>query len=308
MTAADPPGADALHRWLVLPFLRLLGTLAGDTADRAGGALGVLAWRLGIRRAHCTRLLAECLGLHGPARARVLRRAYATMGANFLAVWTIAGPDGPERHLTALNPRWLAHLHRQSRAGRGLVTVTPHLGCWDAGALAVQAFIGPVLAYAKPQHDPQVDALLNARRSATGVAILITHRGDRTEAVRVLRALRAGSVAGLIADQRPYTEDAEPGYFLGRPAWCHPGAGFFAAKARVPTAPGCCLRTRAGRFVLFVGRPAIGIDTQRAMDWLSALIAAHPGQYFWMHHRFKAVPAGLPPRADQRWRGLELLV
>jgi KDO2-lipid IV(A) lauroyltransferase len=283
---------------MVTAFLcGLLGRLAADTADRVGGTLGVLAWRLGIRRAHCTRLVAECLGLRGAARARVLRRAYATMGANFLAVWTIGGPDGPERHLRPLNPRWLAALHRAGRGGRGLVTITPHLGSWDAGALALQALVGPVLAYAKPQHDPAVDTLLNARRSATGVQILITHRGDRTEAVRVLRALRSGGVAGLIADQRPYTEDAEAAWFLGRPAWCHPGAGFFAAKARVQVAAGCCLRERAGRFVFFVGRPRDGVGTQQAMDLLSALIAAVPGQYFWMHHRFKAVPERLPPRS-----------
>lgn len=291
-----------------LLFLRLLGRLAGDTADRVGGSLGVLAWHLGVRRAHCTRLLAGCLGLRGPARARVLRRAYATMGANFLAVWTIGGPDGPERHIRALAPRHLARLHRARRAGSGLVTITPHLGSWDAGALGLQAFVGPVLAYAKPQHDPAVDALLNARRSATGVAILITHRGDRTEAVRVLRALRAGGVAGLIADQRPYTEDAEPAWFLGRPAWCHPGAGFFAAKARVPAAAGCCLRERAGRFVFFLGRERASLGTQAAMDLLSALIAAHPGQYFWMHHRFKVAPEGLPPRPEQPWRDLRLVV
>lgn len=295
----------AVDRWLVLPLLRLLGNLACDTADRAGAALGVLAWRLGVRRRHCADLLTRCLGLRGAQRARVLRRAYATTGANFLAVWTIGGPDGPERHIRARNPAWLAAVRARHR---GLVAVTPHLGCWDAGAIGLHALVGPTLAYAKAQHSPSVDALLNGRRSHTGVAILITHRGSRTEAVRVLRALRSGAVAGLIADQRPHIEDAEPARFLGQPAWCHPGAGFFAAKAGVAAAPGCCLRERAGRYAFFLGRPRTGADTQQVMDWLSALIALVPGQYFWMHHRFKAAPERLPERTNEPWRDPRILV
>lgn len=288
-----------VDRWLVLPLLRLLGTLACDTSDRAGAALGVLAWRLGVRRRHCADLLTRCLGLRGRARARVLRQAYATTAANFLTVWTIGGPDGPERHIRARNPAWIAAVRRHHR---GLVAVTPHLGCWDAGAIGLHALVGPTLAYAKAQHSPTVDALLNGHRSHTGVAILITHRGSRTEAVRVLRALRSGAVAGLIADQRPYVEDAEPAWFLGQAAWCHPGAGFFAAKAGVAAVPGCCLRERAGRYAFLLGRPRRGVDTQQVMDWLAALIARAPGQYFWMHHRFKVAPTGLAPRAAEPWR------
>ena len=37
------------------------------------------------------------------------------------------------------------------------------------------------------------------------------------------------------------------------------------------------------------------------------LIAAHPGQYFWMHHRFKAVPAGMPAQTVARWRDLRII-
>ena len=82
----------------------LLNRLAADTACRLGGTLGVLAWRLGLRRRVVNEQLSACLGLRGEARAQVARRCYASMGANFLQVWTTGGPDGPERHAEAAFP------------------------------------------------------------------------------------------------------------------------------------------------------------------------------------------------------------
>ena len=299
MNSPRPEAPGRLDRWLVLPVLGMLGLLAADTADRLGGWLGVLAFHAGLRRRQSAALMRLTLGLRGPRRARLLRQAYASMGANFLNVWTIGGVQGPERRLRMLAPRWTARLLARHP---GAVALTLHLGSWDAGALAVQALGRNVVAYAKELHSPAVDAALNARRQATGVVIHHARRGDRTEAVRILRALRGQAWLGLLADQRPISEEAEAAWLLGQPAWCHPGAAFFAGKARVPLIPMCCVRTAAGRYALFTGHPLAVTSTQGAMDAVSALIAAVPGQYFWMHHRFKVQPQGLPPRSVEPWR------
>ncbi len=272
-------------------ILSLLNRLAADTACRVGAGLGVLVFHLGVRRRVAAAQLGAATGLAGPARARVLRRSYASMGAQFLQVWTIGGPDGPERHVEVANPRWI---DRVVAANPSAVFLTAHLGDWDMGAHGMTRHIGEVLVYAKAQHNRALDERLNQRRAAAGVRVVLVSAGDRTSAVQALKALRRGAALGILADQRPGTGTAAR--FLGRPAWCFDGPAFFARKAGVAIVPGFALRRRAGRSVLFVGRPfrASGdhaADVQRCMDELSRMILAHPGQYFWQHRRF----AGTPP-------------
>jgi KDO2-lipid IV(A) lauroyltransferase len=291
--------------------LRLLNRLAADTACRVGGGLGVLAWRLGVRRRVAAQQLTACLGVRGPARARILRRAYASMGAQFLQIWTIGGPASPVEAVRFLNPGWVAHLTRRHR---GIVFLTGHLGDWDMGAHAMARQRDELLVYAKAQHNPALDARLNAQRAKAGLRVVLVQPSDRSSAVQALKALRRGAALGMLADQKP--SGGTPAWFLGQPARCHDGPAFFARKAGVPIIPGFSVRIAAGRSVVFVGRPFLAgadhaADVQRIMDQLSAMIAAFPGQYFWMHRRFRPEDAPpLPGRPDEPWRGrgLRLLV
>jgi Kdo2-lipid IVA lauroyltransferase/acyltransferase len=295
---------------VVAPFFRFLSSLSSPTATRLGAWLGVLAFHLGIRRQLVRETLSLTLGLQGPLRARVARRAYATMGANFLEIWTAGGPDGIERHIEVANPTWARALQARHPS---MVMATVHLGSWDAALIGGRPLFSCLLAYAKAQHNALLDKRLNECRQITGAEILLTRQGDRTGAVTVMRALRSGGVVGLLADQRPRKEEADAGTFLGQHAWCHPGAAFFAQRARAVVVPGFALRVRSGLTRVYVLRPfhVEGLSpeaaTQRVMDVLSASIAAFPGQYFWHHRRFSDVPDAAPA-ADPRWRsGLAFL-
>lgn len=284
-----------------------LNHLAADTACRLGAALGVLAWRLGVRRRLAAGQLTDCLGVRGPQRARILRRAYATMGAQFVQVWSIGGPAGPQVRIA--NPTWAAQVLRRHPSA---VFLTCHLGDWDMGAHGVSRLATEVLVYAKAQHNAEMDLMLNARRAAAGLRVVLVQPKDRSGAVLALKALRRGAALGIMADQRP--SGGTPGWFLGRPAWCFDGPAFFARKAGVPIVPGFAVRRRAGESVMLIGRPfaASGdhaADVQRCMDLITAMVAGHPGQYFWHHRRFAGPQPELPPRPVEPWRarGLGLL-
>jgi KDO2-lipid IV(A) lauroyltransferase len=302
-----------LDRLVVLPLLRALNRLAGDTAGRVGGGLGVLAFHLGVRRRVASAVFRTAgLAHHATRRRDLIRRSYATMGANFLELWTVGGPDGPERHIRTLAPAWHALAHRRHP---GCAFLTPHLGNWDMGAAGVRQFVPRFLAYAKAQHNPAVDRLVNAQRERSGITVLLAEHGDRSSAVQVMRALRQGTPVGLMADQAPGSREGVPARFFGVATYCHGGPGFFASRARVPIIPGLCLRVHAGRSVLFMGRP-LAYDSgdeaalvQASQDLLATMIAAFPGQYFWQHRRFKDL-LELPPRSVEPWRrwGLRLLV
>lgn len=294
--------AVSLPRALLRPVLQrlvfhILGHLAADTACRLGGTLGILAWRLGLRRRVVREQFESCLGVRGWRRAELMRRAYASTGAQFLQVWTIGGPDGPERHLQVLNPGWIRHI-----VGRhpGAVYITAHIGDWDMGAHGMTRFLPEMLAYAKAQHNDGMDPLLNRQRQATGLRIILVTPKDRTGAVLAVKALRRGAGLGLLPDQKP--SGGTPAWFLNRPTYCWDGMVYFAAKAKVPIVPGLALRRRAGRSVLFMGRP-IPSDgdhaavVQQCMDELTRMAFAHPGQYMWHHRRFAGETPELPPRA-----------
>ena len=295
-----------LHRWLIAPLLGQLGRLSATTADRLGGTIGVLAWRLGVRRRLSGELLTRCLGVTGPARARLVRRSYATMGANFLALWTVGGPEGVERSLTVLNPTWLRLMLKRHPA---VLFLTPHLGSWDLGAHAIAKATGRIVAYAKPQHNAEVDALINAKRAALGIEVIMAASGDRQAAMKALRAARSGIPVGLMGDQRPGRHEGAPARFFGHAAWCHQGPAFFALKAKMALLPGFCVRRRAGQIVGLCGaaRTAEGLDeaavVQLAIDLQCAMIAGVPGQYFWQHKRFAGSQPEVPPRQHEPWRG-----
>lgn len=282
----------------------ILRSLSSPTACRLGGWLGTLAWRAGVRRDLVSRHLEQALGIRGPARARLARQAYATMGANFLEIWTAGGVDGIEHHAIPANPAWMRLVQARHP---GIVLATLHLGSWDGAVIGGRSCFTRVLAYAKAQHSPGVDAALNRCREVTGAEVLLTRQGDRTGAVTVLKALRTGGAVGLLADQRPRTSEGAPASFLGQKTYCHPGPAFFAQRSKVWIVPAFALRARADLTKVYVLRPfsVEGLNpeaaTQRVMDVLSALVAAFPGQYFWHHRRFREVPDACP-EADPRWR------
>lgn len=282
----------------------LLGTLAVDTADRAGAALGLLAFHLGIRRRVVRSNLRRALGLSAMARRRVARQAYATMGANFLA---LAAARGGLRgcHLEVVNPAWCRHL--QARHG-GCVFLTLHLGCWDLAAHAAARFWPRVLVYATAQHDPAADACIDRCRTDLGMEVIKAKAADRRGAVRVVRALRREPIAvGLLADQGPQPEHGGRGWFLGQATTAHQGPAVIAVRSGAPLVAGFCLRTAAGRFRFVLGRAVTvapgeeEVATQWGLDALSAVVAAFPGQYFWHHRRFK-FQVDLPGRPQQPWR------
>ncbi len=291
----------------------LLGLLAADTGDRAGAALGVLAFHLGIRRRVVSENLGRCLALSGPRRRRVARQSFATTGANFVVMWSIGRPWGPEHGVELWAPTWQRLMYQRHPS---LVFSTLHIGSWDMAGSATLRTWPRVLAYAKPQRDTAMDELINRQRRAIGIDVVMARHGERTGAVTVLRALRQPVALALLADQKPSSGEGEPGWLFDVPTSCHRGPTFFARRAGVPLVTGFALRLAAGRYRLFMGRPiaptAYDETTlrQAAMDQIAAVAAAFPGQYFWQHRRFKGKPVDLPPRTARPWRdpGLRLLV
>ncbi|MFW5846371.1 MAG: lysophospholipid acyltransferase family protein [Planctomycetota bacterium] len=284
---------------LIALVAHALGRLAPDTAARMGAALGILAWRLGLRRRVVCDNLLRTLALRGWQRRDVARRCYASVGATLMQLGSIGARGVEELSITAMNPHWQELVARRHP---GAVLLTLHQGSWDINGWAMARRFPRLLAYATAQATPAVDAWINACRARLGMEVVLVRSGDRRGALRVVRGLRGGGLAvGMLADQGPRPEVGSAARFFGQPAWCHHGPVFLARKAGVPIVPTVCLRRGWLSFSVFMGRP-LHIDgmsdaqaVQLCMDQIAVLIRAAPGQYFWHHKRFKRAMSAMPP-------------
>src|SRR5439155_17446114 len=99
--------------------------------------------------------------------------------------------------------------------GRGIIFLTPHLGCWEIAAQHAAARLPMTVMYRKPRL-AWLDPLFRRGR-LRGKTTLAT--ADRSGVRALLRALKAGETIGLLPDQAPSQGEGEWASFFGRPAY-----------------------------------------------------------------------------------------
>jgi KDO2-lipid IV(A) lauroyltransferase len=181
-------------------------------------------------------------------------------------------------------------LDRARSAGRGVILLTPHLGCFEAAARAV-ARSGPITVLYKPPRIPAVRRLVETGRESPGVKpVPANSAGVRG----LLRALRRGEAIGVLPDQVPSDGDGVWAPFFGRPAYTMtlPQRLARLTGARVLMACGERLPRGGGWRVRF--EPLDGEPTPEAVNRaMESMIRRIPDQYFWGYNRYKT-----PPRAS----------
>jgi len=182
---------------------------------------------------------------------------------------------------------------------RGIVFLTPHLGCFD---IAAQYYAwraprqAPLTVLYRPPKIKAVEPLMQMGRIRPGMRLASTDlRGVRI----LLRALRQGEAIGMLPDQAPGAGEGEWAEFFGRPAFTMTLAGRLAQASgaqmilayaeRLP-------RGRGYRLHFLPMPPALaGESPSRTLNRaLEGLIRLCPAQYLWGYNRYKA-PAGAPP-------------
>jgi KDO2-lipid IV(A) lauroyltransferase len=182
-------------------------------------------------------------------------------------------------------------LDRARAAGRGVMLLTPHLGCFEAAARAV-ARSGPITVLYKPPRLPAVRRLVETGRASPGVRpVPASAAGVRG----LLRALRRGEAIGVLPDQVPSDGDGAWAPFFGRPAYTMTLPQRLARLTGAAVLLACGERLPRGggwrvRFEAFDGEPTPEA-VNRAME---SMIRAIPGQYFWGYNRYKTPPRAHP--------------
>jgi KDO2-lipid IV(A) lauroyltransferase len=187
-----------------------------------------------------------------------------------------------------------AHVEAALLAGRGVVFLTPHLGCFEIAAQAYADRFGaarPMTVLFRPPRQAWLREWVNRARSRPG---LLTAATSQAGVRQLLRALKQGQCVGLLPDQVPPEGQGQWLPFLGRRAYT------MTLAARLAHQTGACVlmawgeRLAGGRGFRVHVQPLPGplaADTVQATTQinqaLGALILSCPGQYLWGYARYK---------------------
>jgi Kdo2-lipid IVA lauroyltransferase/acyltransferase len=175
--------------------------------------------------------------------------------------------------------------------GRGIVFLTPHLGCFEVTARSYAAQFGPITVLYRPARKPWLRELVATSRSRENMTpVPTTLAGVR----QMLRALKAGEAVGLLPDQVPPQGLGVWAPFFGREAYT------MTLPARLVQQTGAVLllvwgeRLPGGRgYQVHVHRfeGELARDPREAATQVNAemerMVRAGPTQYLWGYARYK---------------------
>jgi KDO2-lipid IV(A) lauroyltransferase len=273
---------------LPLPLLHGLGALLG--------------WLVYGLSATYRRNLRANLASAGYREARVRRAAIAEAGKMALEAPKIWLRPRAETLPLVRELDGREHVDAARAAGKGIVFLTPHLGCFEImPQFAAEHF--PITALYRPPKLAWLHALVEEGRAQHNVRLA---SADVQGVRELVAALRRRESVGILPDQVPGEGEGEWAEFFGRPAYSMTLAAGLAARPdavclvaiaeRLPRGRGYAIRIRPAPESL-PGEPA----TRRINRAIEAAVRMRPEQYLWGYNRYKT-PKGAQamPRADER--------
>lgn len=280
----------------MLFLLRLVARFPLSLLHAFGATLG---WLVYLSSPRYRRDFKRNLDGAGLGDSRLRRTAIAEAGKSVVeapAVWLRPLPRVAELVIEVLG--W-DEVDKAARKGKGIIVVTPHIGCWEIVGQYVASRM-PMTAMYSPPKIRALEPLMRVGRSRGPAmkSVPADLRGVRA----VLKALRRGEAIGVLPDQVPGVGEGEWVEFFGRPAYTMTLVGRISEQAGAPVLLCHAERLSHGRGYRFVAEPLLTprppeSPTRALNRSLENLIRRCPEQYLWGYNRYK-VPAGARPPAE----------
>jgi KDO2-lipid IV(A) lauroyltransferase len=188
------------------------------------------------------------------------------------------------------------------RKDGGLIMLTGHYGNWEILGYVLATLGFNTTSVARPLDNPYINDWLLGVREKRGQRIL-AKKGATDE---IPQLLARGGTVGFIADQNAGSKGVFVDFF-GRKASTYKSIALLAMEYQVPIVVGYARRLN-DRFHFRIGtqdiiRPEDWKDrddpmryiTQRFTSAIEAFVREDPGQYLWVHRRWKTRPKGEEP-------------
>ncbi|MDX2176628.1 MAG: hypothetical protein SF028_09155 [Candidatus Sumerlaeia bacterium] len=293
--AGSAAGRAAFHAARAL--IALLALLPARPSVAVAGWFGGLAARLGLLRGRVVRenldiAFGDSMAPEEKRRVEIAAGKHLFMVAAEVVFLARRPVEWVDSIVVEVNePEALAE--RATRR-RGMVTFCGHFGNWEVGGAYISRRF-ELHSFAKRLHDPQWQDFVEGTRTRYGHRILYPGTSALRTAIQILR--ENGTVNMMIDQDMGRAGVFVP--FLGREASTTPFPALLAIRAGVPIRGALPIRLGPCRYRIEV-LPAVdpadfeGDEDARAAavmaalnEQLSARIRLHPGQYFWVHRRWK---------------------
>jgi len=192
----------------------------------------------------------------------------------------------------------LEHLEAAHAAGKGVLVLTAHYGNWELLAASHTLTRFALSVVVRPLDHPLADRVVEAFRRRSGLELIEKRRAVRD----IVAALRRGRLVGVLLDQNAARSEGVFVPFFGIPASTSRGLAVIALRTEAPVVPAFIRRMDGGRhcveFEPTVPVPPDGDVTRYTAAFTASIEAAirrDPGQWFWMHGRWKTRPGAEAP-------------
>lgn len=277
-------------------LLRLFGALPLPLNHALGAALAYLLWwpsarHRALTRANVNRYVNFC---NAPAAPRGVIGEQGKSLTELTLAWSASLPK--VLALITDCEGW-AHVEAAQAAGRPIIFVTPHLGCYDiAGRYVAQRT--PITALYRPPKLKWLEPLMQEGRARGGAS---TAPADASGVRALLKTLKTGGSIMILPDQVPGVGDGVWADFFGTPAYTMTllprlalstnAVVLFFFGERLPSGKGYRIHV-VPMTETYSAQKEIAARQTNAM--VEKLIAMAPAQYLWGYNRYKQ-PAGAPP-------------
>jgi len=291
--------ADRLFGLLVRAVFALLRLLGPDAGPRIGAflarSLGPLTSANRIARENIAGAFPE---KSDAERAAILREAWDNLGrvaceyVHMDRIWDF-DPARPGAGRITASPETVGLYERLREDGKPAIVFSAHLANWELPAIAAAKHgIESAVLYRTPNSPSVAKEILRLRQDSMGQLVA----AGMAAPFKLAKALDRGLHVGMLVDQRfgrgPRID------FLGRPAFANPLLAQLARRFDCPVHGARAIRLPDGRFrldlteAIALPRDSEGLidveaATQAMNDVIAGWVREHPGQWLWMHRRWR---------------------
>jgi len=284
---------------LITTIISLLNFLPRSFAISVGGFLGKLAYFL-IGEARRKTLYNLNMAFGKSADGRKLRKlayqVFKNVGKNVADAVRLKKMKWADiERITEIEG--LEYLDQVYKAGKGIIGLTGHMGNFELLGAYFSLKGYKVSVVGRELYDLRLDRLLVENRESAGIENIPSSAGVKP----ILKALRAGKILGVLADQDSSRVRGVFVDFFGRPARTPVGPALLAYKTGSPIVPMAIVRKDKNKYKIIVKPPVeltfsedrekdITDVTQKFTKVLESIIREYPSQWLWMHERWKSKP------------------
>ena len=267
---------------------RLLARASLATLHRLGALLGWLTWFASpTYRRHLRENMTLALGADSARRVR--NAAIANAGRTSLELPRLWLHPLEETVRLVREVRGWDYVEAAQAAGKGILFLTPHLGCFEVTA-QYYSHRAPISVLYRPPKQAWLQTMIEEGRARPQLYLA---PADLSGVRTLIKALRRGEAVGMLPDQAPRRGEGRWIDFFGRPAYTMTLAGKLSESgAAVVLAWGERLPDGDGFRLHFMPpeHPVEGSVEERAAcisREMERLILKCPEQYLWGYNRYK---------------------